>query len=1343
MKETAKAANNRGLLTALILLGLIACVAFLPSIFRSGSGKAQQKSSVKPSLPEDYDIRTDKNAVETLIGFRQSANRDSVSIADARDKFVAAETELRQTVPTLKVEYNQELGNPGLIAPDVLQGRAFLTQPSGQKRVEILRDFLRDNSNLIGMRGEQINNLKVTADYTNPNGELSFVDLEQFIGDVPVFRSTVRAGFNKQNAMFRIVNNSATDVDANSVSKEFGSPADAILRAAGYLNYTLKQTKLDEAASTDLKAVFGSGSSATTAEKMYFPTDIGVARPAWRVLVWETGDAFYVIVDAETGAMLYRENIVHDQTQAATYNVYATETNILKTLPNPAPLPAPGLLDPSLGTQGTLVPRTNVTLIGNEAPNTFNNLGWITDNTNGVNGNTSGNNTIAGVDRDTTNGYDSLVSGTNRVFNFSYTPGAGPNNSGGDSPLLPAYQNGIVTNLFYVTNRYHDVTYPLGFTEAARNFQNDNFNRGGAGNDRVLAEAQDNTASANCTPPCFNNANFATPADGSSGRMQMYLWNLMTPNRDGDLDAEIIVHELTHGTFGRLHTGAISNTQAGQMNEGNSDFFAHVMLSNFTDPINTVSTTGAYSTLNLRTAAPFSSTGNYYYGIRRFPKAVLAFTGGPNNRPHNPLTYKDIDTAQMSLTDGAFAPAFAGSATAVHDGGEIWSSFMWEVRARLVQRLGVEAGNKKVLQLAMDGMKIAPSSPTMLTERNAIISAAQANGNASDIGDIWAGFALRGLGFSATNPTGNTVTESYDLPNAILAQTGFSVSDPAPGGDGDGVPEPGETVLLTVPVSNNTGNTVNNVTASVVGGGNANYGSIANAQTVSRQISYTIPANAQCGSIISVTINVSSELGSQAPQTRDIQLGAPISGGLTENFDGVTAPALPSGWTQTLTGTNTGFVTATGTADTAPNSMRTNNPATAGGSDLESPEFTVTSASAVLNFRNNYNTEATYDGGVLEIKIGSGGTYADIITAGGTWISGGYNSGVRGTNNPLGTRPAWSGNSNGYITTSVRLPASANGQTVRLKWRMGHDNAVAGTAWNIDSVSMINGYTCSFTTAVNKVRADFDGDGKTDFSVFRPTDGNWYINQSTAGFTAKLWGANGDKLMPADYDGDGKTDVAVMRPNANNTAVIFYIMNSGNSTASYVQWGAPSDVPAIADYNGDGKADVAVFRPSTGEWFVLNSGGAASAVTFGQNGDVPVAGDYDGDGKADIAVFRPSNGFWYINKSTGGVQTTLFGMSSDKPVPADYDGDGKMNIAVYRPSNGTWYTSQNSATNFGAVVFGTSTDVPVPGDYDGDGKYDVAVYRNGTWFVNRASGGLLTTTFGASSDAPIPKQYIP
>ncbi len=600
------------------------------------------------------------------------------------------------------------------------------------------------------------------------------------------------------------------------------------------------------------------------------------------------------------------------------------------------------------------------------------------------------------------------------------------------------------------------------------------------------------------------------------------------------------------------------------------------------------------------------------------------------------------------------------------------------------------------------------------------------------------------MGFSATNPTGNTVTEGFDLPGASLAANGFAVSDPAPGGDNDGFAEPGETVQLTVPVSNLSGSTINNVSANVTNGGSADYGTVSNGQTVTRQIPYTVPANAVCGSLHTVTITVTSGATTQPSQTRSFRLGAPSFSGTTQDFDGVTAPALPTGWTQTNSGANTGWVTNTASVVSAPNAAFAPAPALPGEGNLITT-VNVTSASAQLSFKNFYNTESTWDGMILEIQIGNG-AYQEIVAAGGNFVAGNYNVAMNASS-PFGARLAWSGNSTSFISTTVNLPAAANGQIVNLRFRAITDDnttATSGTPGHrIDDVvltggTFLSGYDCtSNPTVANKTRADFDGDGKTDLSVFRPTDGNWYLNRSTSGFTALGWGTNGDKLTPGDFDGDGKTDVAIAR--SSGGAMTFYILNSSNSTTTAVNWGATGDIPQVGDYDGDGKADVAVFR--AGIWYIRNSGGAPTTVSFGQSGDVPVANDYDGDGKADVAVFRA--GTWYLQRSQLGAQTVQFGLTSDKLVPADYDGDGKVDLAVFRPSTGFWYTSTSPSNNYGAVQFGASGDIAVPGDYDGDGKADVAVYRNGIWYIRQSAAGALTSTFGTSTDLPIPAQYIP
>jgi hypothetical protein len=273
-------------------------------------------------------------------------------------------------------------------------------------------------------------------------------------------------------------------------------------------------------------------------------------------------------------------------------------------------------------------------------------------------------------------------------------------------------------------------------------------------------------------------------------------------------------------------------------------------------------------------------------------------------------------------------------------------------------------------------------------------------------------------------------------------------------------------------------------------------------------------------------------------------------------------------------------------------------------------------------------------------------------------------------------------------------------------------------------------------------RADFDGDGRTDLSVFRPTEGNWYLNRSTDGFTAVGWGISTDTPVPGDYDNDAKTDVAVFRPSSTG-APDFYVLNSATSTVSGVDWGTDGDIAIVGDYDGDSKADPAVYRPSTNTWYILNSNGGVTITTLGAAGAQPLSADFDADGKTDIAYYRPSTQQWIGIASGGGSINTVFGTAGDKAVPADYDGDFKDDFAVYRPSSGTWHIYQSSTGTTVITAFGISTDIPVPGDYDGDGREDIAVYRNGTWYLLRSTSGLLIGSFGLSTDVAIPSKYIP
>ncbi|TFK34236.1 Fungalysin metallopeptidase-domain-containing protein [Crucibulum laeve] len=341
---------------------------------------------------------------------------------------------------------------------------------------------------------------------------------------------------------------------------------------------------------------------------------------------------FEAYVDAHTGELLS----VTDFTSNASYRVLPITKKIitegLETLTNPQDLTSSPYGWHSVGT-------TNYTT-------------------------TEGNNVVA----------YKTSSSTGLDFNYVYDPT--------QAPTTTANLNAARVNAFYTINVVHDFAYRYGFTEAAFNFQNNNFGKGGSANYRVKISVQDTSGT--------NNANFATPPDGQSGTCRMYIWTYTTPNRDGSLENDIVVHEMTHGIINRLTGGGtgrcLQTTEAGGLGEGWSDALADLSNSFF--------------------------TGTHF------------------------LTYRTgIGEVWANILHNVYAA--------------LVSQYGWSATAR-TNPSGTE-GNIVYLHLFLDALALQPCNPTFVTARAAWIQADQNRYGDANKCLLWKAFASRGLGANAVS----------------------------------------------------------------------------------------------------------------------------------------------------------------------------------------------------------------------------------------------------------------------------------------------------------------------------------------------------------------------------------------------------------------------------------------------------------------------------------------------------------------------------------------------------------------------------------------------------------------
>lgn len=464
-----------------------------------------------------------------------------------------------------------------------------------------------------------------------------------------------------------------------------------------------------------------------TVQLMYQPTD-STLRLVWNVNYYAPGGSHWwnVRVSALTGEELGRNDWVSN---CGFHEML--ERRVVEELPAAAPMPAAPLdyrvyhfpvESPSHG--GRTIVNAPWAAAGIASP-----YGW--HDTNGAPGAehtiTRGNNVHAQEDANGNNG-------------TGYSPDGGPSL---DFDFLinlaqqpAAYQDAAITNLFHWNNLMHDIWYQYGFNEVSGNFQQNNYGRGGTGNDHVLADAQDGIG--------MNNANFATPPDGSNPRMQMFLWNQTTPMRDGDLDNGIIAHEYGHGISNRL-VGGPSNVNclnnAEQMGEGWSDFFGLVMT---IEPGDT------------RTDA--RGIGTYVLGEP---------TNGPGIRPAPYST-------SFGVNDFTYASTGNPSYHNDHDIGFIWCTMLWDMTWDLIDVYGFDpdlyngtGGNNIAMQLVIDGLKLTPCSPGFVDGRDAILQADAINNGGANQNLIWSAFARRGLGYTAQQGSSSSLNdqaEAFDMP---------------------------------------------------------------------------------------------------------------------------------------------------------------------------------------------------------------------------------------------------------------------------------------------------------------------------------------------------------------------------------------------------------------------------------------------------------------------------------------------------------------------------------------------------------------------------------------------------
>jgi hypothetical protein len=593
-----------------------------------------------------------------------------------------------------------------------IAGNTPLTEPAGGPPEDIARRFLESTAPSLSLSPDDVAGVFLAKRYqTDHNGVTHMVFRQQFQG-IEVWNAEWVTNLDRNGAVVSAGGTLYAD-PASPGQVTPGSSLAAVRSAVRAVNprlgaafapvQTARVTRRPDA------IVFAAGDFGSDIEgRLVWFGLRGALRLAWVFTVTDEDavSRYSVVVEDGSGAIL-------DKTELTFFATPPVGQVFDKG--SPQPNPTPGI---RLSSAPPVVDRVTVPLVGDVVASPS---GWVSANS------TAGNNVIVGENR-LAQGYlmPQTTVAVDGTFNFAFT--AGPN------PLL--FSDAVNVNLFYWMNRAHDLHYTYGFNEAAGNYQQDNLGRGGTGGDPILAYSHYGAALTGS--PLLVNSFFTSQGtdDGDPAEVGMFAsfsgaGGFFT---DGALDAEIIIHEYTHGVSTRLVRQGYTTFQGRSMGEAWSDFYG------------------------LEYTIPTGAPPDGIYPVGQY--FIQAWGTGGRSRPFstsvdvNPLTYADLGTV-IPFPE-------------VHADGEIWVEALMEIRANLIAQLGEAEGRRRVRMLVLDGMKLSLPAPSMVDMRDAILLADRLDFDGKSQSQLWAGFAKRGLGVLAYSSGSDTihVVPSFDTPSA-------------------------------------------------------------------------------------------------------------------------------------------------------------------------------------------------------------------------------------------------------------------------------------------------------------------------------------------------------------------------------------------------------------------------------------------------------------------------------------------------------------------------------------------------------------------------------------------------